>query len=185
MLRKDNHIMMLLLIGSEAIFFISLIMGYIFFWRSGHFQSTVKSMLDIKKTGAFSILLFASSFTFWMAERNYKRGSQNKLKAWLLATIILATIFIAGQGHEYYTLLSKNLTVSSSEFGTTFYTLTGFHGLHVVVGIVMLTILLILAMQGFFNRKTSALSTIGIYWHFVDAVWLVVFTVIYVIPYLT
>lgn len=177
--------MMLLLIGSEAIFFISLIMGYVFFWRTGNYQSAVKTMLDIKLTGLFSILLFTSSFTFWMAERQYKKGEQKKLKMWLLATIVLGTVFMLGQGHEYYTLLSKNLTLSSSEFGTSFYTLTGFHGLHVLIGIVMLIILFILTLQDFFTRKSTVLSTIGIYWHFVDAVWLVVFTIVYVIPYLT
>jgi heme/copper-type cytochrome/quinol oxidase subunit 3 len=88
-----------------------------------------------------------------------------------------------GQGHEYYSLLHKNLTLSSSEFGTSFYTLTGFHGLHVIIGIIMLIILLVLALQGFFKRKSTVFSTIGIYWHFVDAVWLVVFTVIYIVPY--
>lgn len=176
--------MMLLFIGSETIFFISLIMGYIMFWRTGHFQSAVKAMLDIKLTGLFSIMLFASSFTFWMAERQYKKGEQKKLKMWLLATIILGIIFMIGQGHEYYGLLSKNLTLSSSEFGTSFYTLTGFHGLHVILGIIMLIILFILTLQGFFQRKTTVLSTIGIYWHFVDAVWLVVFTIIYIVPYL-
>jgi len=185
MLKKENNLLMLLLIGSEAIFFISLIMGYVYFWRTGNYQSAVKSMLDIKLTGLFSILLFTSSFTFWMAERQYKKGEQKKLKMWLLATIILGTVFMLGQGHEYYSLLSKNLTLSSSEFGTSFYTLTGFHGLHVLIGIVMLIILFILTLQNFFTTKSTVLSTIGIYWHFVDAVWLVVFTIVYVIPYLT
>ncbi len=185
MLKKENNLLMLLLIGSEAIFFISLIMGYVYFWRTGNYQSVVKSMLDIKLTGLFSILLFTSSFTFWMAERQYKKGEQKKLKMWLLATIVLGTVFMLGQGHEYYSLLSKNLTLSSSEFGTSFYTLTGFHGLHVLIGIVMLIILFILTLQNFFTTKSTVLSTIGIYWHFVDAVWLVVFTIVYVIPYLT
>ncbi|WP_018614328.1 cytochrome c oxidase subunit 3 [Segetibacter koreensis] len=184
MIKKENHLMMWLIIGSEAIFFISLIMGYIVFWRTGHFQSTVKAMLDIKLTSVFSILLFTSSFTFWMAEREYKKGEQKKLQIWLLATIVLGIVFMVGQGHEYYGLLSRNLTLSSSEFGTSFYTLTGFHGLHVIFGIIMLIILFILTLQGFFQRKTTLLSTIGIYWHFVDAVWLVVFTIIYVVPYL-
>jgi heme/copper-type cytochrome/quinol oxidase subunit 3 len=185
MIKKENNLLMLLFIGSEAIFFISLIMGYVLFWRTGHFQSTVKAMLDIKITGIFTLLLFASSFTFWMAERNYSKGDQKKLKMWLVATIVLGAAFMIGQSHEYYGLLHKNLTLSSSEFGTSFYTLTGFHGLHVIIGITILVILFILALQGFFKTKSSVLSTIGIYWHFVDAVWLVVFTIIYVIPYIS
>lgn len=185
MIKKENNLMMLLFIGSESIFFISLIMGYILFWRTGHFQNAVKAMLDIKVTGIFTLLLFASSFTFLMAERSYNKGDHKKLQTWLIATIILGTVFMIGQGHEYYGLLHKNVTLSSSEFGTSFYTLTGFHGLHVIIGIIMLVILFILTLQGFFKTKSTVLSTIGIYWHFVDAVWLVVFTIIYVIPYIS
>lgn len=176
---------MLLVIGSEAIFFISLIMGYVLFWRSGHYQAAVKASLDFKSTAIFTFLLLNSSFTFWLAEKFYKKGEQNKLKIWLLVTVILGSVFMAGQGHEYYRLLHNNLTVGSSLFGASFYTLTGFHGLHVIIGIIMLIILFVLTLQGFFKTQSTVLSTIGIYWHFVDAVWLVVFTIIYVIPYIS
>ncbi len=176
--------MMLLVVGSETIFFLSLIMGYVFFWRSGNFEKEVKTLLDIKMAAVYSTLLFASSFTFYMVEKQYKKGDQQKLKIWLITTIALGTLFMLGQGHEYYSLLQKDFTLSSSEFGTSFYTLTGFHGLHVIIGLVMLIILLMLAFKNFFTAKTDVLSTIGIYWHFVDAVWLVVFTIVYVIPYL-
>ena len=176
--------MMVLIIGSEAIFFISLMLGYVTFWRSGNLMSASKTLLDIKVTGAFTVLLVASSFTFWMAERHYNKGEQKKLKIWLMATIVLGTVFLLGQGHEYYSLLKKEVTLSSGPFGSNFFTLTGFHALHVIIGIVMLAILFILTLQGFFKRKSTVLSTVGIYWHFVDAVWLAVFTLIYVIPYL-
>lgn len=176
--------MMLLLIGSESIFFISLMVGYVTFIKRGNLLAASRSMLDIKVTGAFTILLVTSSFTFWMAERYYKRGEQKKLKIWLMSTIVLGTVFLLGQGHEYYSLLQKEVTLSSGPFGSNFFTLTGFHALHVIIGIVMLIILFILTLQGFFVKKSTVMSTVGIYWHFVDAVWLVVFTLIYVIPYL-
>lgn len=184
MIKKEYNLMMLLVIGSETIFFISLMLGYVMFWRSGHLPMSSKSLLNVKVTGAFTVLLVASSFTFWMAERNYRKGEQKKLQIWLFATIVLAVVFLFGQGHEYYSLLNKEVTLSSSVFGSNFFTLTGFHALHVIIGVVMLIILFILTLQNFFERKTTLLSTIGIYWHFVDAVWLVVFTLIYVIPYL-
>ena len=175
---------MKLVIGSEAMFFIALIISYLFFWRSGHFQKEVAEHLHIKLTGIFTAFLLSSSFTFWMAEKNYKKGKALNVKIWLLFTILLGLIFLAGQGHEYYNLIQENLTISKSEFGSSFYTLTGFHGLHVFIGLIILTILLILAMKGLFkNTSSSVISTIGIYWHFVDAVWIVVFTVIYVLPY--
>ncbi len=185
MIKKENNLMMLLVIGSETIFFLSLILGYVSFWKSGNYVSAVKAMLDFKSTAVLTFLLISSSFTFWMAEHNYKLGEQKKLKIWLLATIILGSVFIIGQGHEYYRLLQQNFKLSSGLFGTAFYTLTGFHGLHVIIGLVMLIILFILALSNFFEKRSTVLSTIGIYWHFVDIVWIAVFTIVYVIPYLS
>ncbi len=175
--------MMLLVIGSETIFFISLMLGYVMFWRSGHLPASSRSLLNIKLTGAFTVLLVASSFTFFMAERSYRHGKQQGLNKWLLATIVLALIFLCGQAHEYYGLFQKEVSLSSSVFGSNFFTLTGFHALHVIIGIIMLGILLLLSFKGFLKQSTL-FQTIGIYWHFVDVVWLVVFTLIYVIPYL-
>ncbi|MGZ3839980.1 MAG: cytochrome c oxidase subunit 3 [Flavisolibacter sp.] len=185
MINKENQLMMLLVIGSETIFFISLILGYIYFWQSGNYRESVKSSLDIGKTTIYTILLLASSFTIWLAEYSYKRKHTRKLKFWLLMTVVLGIIFLIGQGLEYYKLLSINhLTLGSSVFGTTFYTLTGFHGLHVLIGLIILLTLFLLTLKGFFNRETSLLRTAAIYWHFVDGVWLLVFLIIYVIPYL-
>lgn len=177
--------MMKLTIGSEAIFFISLIVAYLYFWRSGHFQKLAAEHLNIKATVVFTVLLISSSFTFWQAERSYKRGQEKSLRAWLGATILLGLVFLAGQGREYYKLIREQVTISKSEFGSSFYTLTGFHGLHVLIGLILLAIVLVLAVKGYFrNSSSSVISTVGIYWHFVDVVWLFVFTTIYVLPYI-
>ena len=184
MIKRKHSLMMWLIVGSEAIFFLSLIMAYVFFWRSGHYREAVKNTLDLLPTSILTVLLFSSSFTLWLAEHFQGKGEQKKLQLWLLVTIGLGTIFLVGQLHEYYGLLQKNFTLSTSLFGTTFYTLTGFHGLHVLIGIIILSILFVLARQGFFQKKTTLLTTVGIYWHFVDAVWLVVFSIVYVLPYL-
>lgn len=107
------------------------------------------------------------------------------MKAWLLATISLGLIFLAGQAHEYYHLLNQNLTMSKSEFGSSFYTLTGFHSLHVLIGLILLSVLFALTRKGYLkNTSSSLITTIGIYWHFVDAVWIFVFSLIYVLPYI-
>ncbi|MBD0368851.1 MAG: hypothetical protein ICV53_22425 [Flavisolibacter sp.] len=82
-----NKLMMKLTIGSEAIFFISLIVAYLYFWRSGHFQALVVEHLNIKKTGVFAAPLLGSSFTFWKAGKNYEQGEERKMKVWLTATI--------------------------------------------------------------------------------------------------
>lgn len=185
MIKKESNLMMLLLIGSEALFFVSLIMGYVYFWRSADDKEMVKASLDIRSTAIYTVVLALSSFTLWLADHFYKRKQTEKLKLWLIVTILLGMVFLWGQGSEYYRLLYKtNITLSSSLFGTTFYTLTGFHGLHVVFGLIILLIILLLSIKGFFNKETSVLRTVSLYWHFVDVVWLAVFTVIYIIPYL-
>lgn len=181
----ENKLMMKLTIGSEAIFFISLIMAYLFFWKSGHFAAAVTQHLHVLLTSLFTLLLVSSSLTFFLAERSYKKKKFTSMKIWLLTTILLGIIFLAGQGHEYYELIQKQVTISQSEFGSSFFALTGFHGLHVLIGLILLLIIFFLFMTGYFmNRSTSLIRTIGIYWHFIDAVWLVVFTIIYLLPYI-
>lgn len=180
-----NKLMMKLAIGSEAILFLSLIVAYLYFWRSGNFQKEVAEHLSIRTTGFFTAVLVFSSFCFWRAERNHSKENTKATKLWLLVTIILGVVFLAGQGHEYYKLMQENVLISKSEFGSSFYTLTGFHGLHVLIGLIILLIVLVLAMQGYLlNKNSSVIKTVGLYWHFVDAVWICVFTTIYVLPYI-
>ncbi len=100
---------------------------------------------------------------------------------WLIATIVLGLIFLVGQGLEYWRLLTNNVTVSRNMFGTTFFTLTGFHGFHVLVGLVMLAAFTGIAMTGRFKGpRSGALSALSLYWHFVDAVWVVIFSIVYI-----
>ncbi|WP_347158927.1 cytochrome c oxidase subunit 3 [Pontibacter chitinilyticus] len=179
----ENRLMMFLVIGTEAIFFLSLIFGFVYFAFEPGYDSQAWQMLNLKSTGIFSLLLFASSFTFWRAEKNYKKREIKRLKGWLFATIALGVIFLFGQGKEYWSLLHEHLTISKNTFGTSFYTLTGFHGLHVLLGLVILGVVLKLAAAGDFDEPDSTvISTVGIYWHFVDVVWAVVFTVVYILP---
>lgn len=180
-----NKLMMRLTIGSEAIFFICLIVTYLFFWRAGSFQHEAAAHLHLKTTGLFTVLLLASSFTYWRAEKNHQRRNDRGVKGWLLATLVLGSIFLAGQVHEYYKLLGENVWISESAFGSSFYTLTGFHGLHVLIGLIVLVIVLLLVWNGHLQDKRSAIiSTVGIYWHFVDVVWVFVFTTVYLLPHL-
>ena len=181
----DNKLMMKLVIGTEGMFFLSLIMAFVYLSYVSGFEPGQQQALDIKSTGIFSIFLFSSSGTFWLAERNYDKGNIQSLKGWLLATIILGLVFLFGQGKEYFHLIEQQkITLSSSLFGTSFYTLTGFHGFHVFVGIIILSIILLLTFLGDFtkDKKSSVIKTVGMYWHFVDIVWVVVFTVVYILP---
>jgi heme/copper-type cytochrome/quinol oxidase subunit 3 len=180
-----NKLMMKLTIGSEAIFFLALIVAYLYFWRSGHFQKEVAEHLSIKTTGLFTIILLSSSFTFWRAEVKHNKQNDKATKLWLTITVLLGIIFLSGQGNEYYKLVNENVLVSRNEFGSSFYTLTGFHALHVLIGLIILLIVLLLVAQGHLsNVNNTVIRTVGIYWHFVDAVWICVFTTIYVLPYI-
>jgi heme/copper-type cytochrome/quinol oxidase subunit 3 len=139
--------------------------------------------LHISTTALFTLVLLSSSLTFYIAEKYYEKGDIRNLKRWLIVTFLLGAIFLYGQGSEYYRLINEQITLGASIFGTNFFTLTGFHGFHVFVGLVLISILVAMAWLGDFNKNPSTvIQTIGIYWHFVDAVWIVVFTVIYVLP---
>ncbi|MDQ6902798.1 MAG: heme-copper oxidase subunit III [Bacteroidota bacterium] len=182
----ENKTMMKLVVGTEGMFFVALIMAFIYMAYNSGFEPYEVSKLDIKTTGLFTIVLFSSSFTFWMAEKKYRNGDIKSLKIWLIITILFGSIFLFGQGEEYMRLINANITLSGSVFGTSFYALTGFHGLHVFIGLIILLIILILVFLGDFNNTSSnVISTVGIYWHFVDIVWMFVFTVVYVLPKFT
>lgn len=174
---------MKLVVGTEAMFFVSLIMAFIYMAYNSGFEQHEINALNIKTTGLFTVILVCSSFTFWLAERNYNSGKIRNLKFWLLATIIFGAVFLFGQGKEYWRLINERITIHSSVFGTSFFTLTGFHGFHVLAGLIILLILLTMVFMGDFNKSSSnVIGTVGIYWHFVDIVWIVVFLVVYILP---
>ena len=179
--------MIKLIVFTEAMFFLSLIMAFVYFSFTPGFKHQQASVLDIRSTGIFSLLLFSSSFTYWRAEVNYHARELKRLKFWLLLTLALGAIFLFGQGKEYLKLLNSHVSISSSMFGTSFFTLTGFHGLHVFAGLVIIGIITCLTFFGDYteNKMSTIFSSIGIYWHFVDIVWLLVFLIVYVIPLIT
>ena len=178
-----NKLGMLLFLGGEVVFFGLLILAYVYYrgrWVGGNAGPTAKEVLDIGPTTIFTVCLLASSATIWLSERSLARGSHNGMRLWLFVTVALGAIFLVGQSLEYKNLFDEGITIGSGLFGTTFFTLTGFHGFHVFMGLVALTILLGLALRGDFRGPhSSALETTSLYWHFVDLVWIVVFSVIY------
>jgi heme/copper-type cytochrome/quinol oxidase subunit 3 len=182
--RADQHKLgMLVFIASEAVFFATLILPYLYYRPAWTGRTELgANRLDIGLTAIFTVLLLASSVTIWLAERSQRRGQPAAMRGWLFATIALGAVFLAGQGLEYAKLIAEGVTISANLFGTTFYTLTGFHGLHVFGGLVALAILLGLALAGadaFDHPHSTALETTSLYWHFVDVVWIAVFSVIY------
>ena len=176
---------MKLVVGTEAMFFLSLITAFIYMAYTSGYEPHEVQQLDLTTTSIFTAILISSSFTLLFAEHKYKRGNIKSLKLWLIVTIVLGTVFLIGQGKEYLRLIHENIMLGNSVFGSSFYALTGFHGLHVFIGLVILSIVLLLAFLGDFNKPSSVISTVAIYWHFVDVVWIFVFTVVYVLPHFT
>ena len=175
----ENRLAMILFLISEAVFFLFLIIAYAFFHASQKTGPTAANSLNPLSTGAFTVALLTSSFTMWRAEKDYARGQVRAFRRWLGATITLGAIFMFGQGREYIGLYHNNVTVSRNVFGSSFFTLTGFHGLHVMLGLITLLILFGLAFQHSQRPQIAAVRTIALYWHFVDWVWVVIFSVIY------
>jgi heme/copper-type cytochrome/quinol oxidase subunit 3 len=174
---------MYIFIASESFFFGGLLTGFVFY-RTRDAGGFGPHDLDFLRTALFSVALFASSATIVLAERRLHHGDLGGFRRWLLATIALGAIFIVGQSTEYATLYREGVTLSTNLFSSAFFTLTGFHGLHVVIGLIALGIVAGLAFGGEFQngRHAGAVQAVSWYWHFVDGVWVVVFTTVYVLP---
>ena len=169
--RRDRTLVgIALFIGSESLFFLGVVIAYLVLREQG--LATAKMQLDVGRTALFSVLLFASSGTVGLA-------TARRSRAWLGLTALLGATFLAGQGLEYARLLGAGVRPGSELFGTTFFTLTGLHAVHVLVGLVLLLTLLAVAAARPRLVGNAAWEGIAMYWHLVDAVWVVVFSVVY------
>src|SRR4029077_20875290 len=180
-----NKIGILTFILSEAGFFAVLLLAYLFFYARPQ-PGPGPRELAVGRTLVFSLCLFASSFTFWRSEIAMSKRHRGSMLGWLALTIALGGVFLVGQGMEYWKLFQTGVDVSTNLFSTTFFTLTGFHGLHVLLGLVALLIFLWAAWDGDFSsgRRESAFKSVGYYWHFVDVVWVFVLFTVYILPLL-
>ena len=170
-------------LGSECLLFGALISTYLLYKGRSTSGPGPDDVYDIPYTSVSSFVLLMSSLTMVLALSAIQRGDLRRLRVWLLATALLGSSFIAGQVYEFTSFYREGLTLSTNLFGSSFFVLTGFHGVHVTLGIVMLLSLYGLSMQGKLPReKAEVVELAGLYWHFVDVVWIVIFTVIYLIP---
>jgi cytochrome c oxidase subunit 3/cytochrome o ubiquinol oxidase subunit 3 len=177
---------MLAFLVSEVAFFGTLIVVYLTFLgadQSGPTPAELRLPLVIATT----ICLLSSSLTVHLADKSLRSGSRSAFLRWWSATILLGIVFLAGTAYEWNTLIVQHgLTISRNLFGTTYYTLVGFHAFHVTVGVIVMLIVLGLALnhqrQGSGVRgQGSGVELVSWYWHFVDGVWVVVFTVVYLV----
>lgn len=177
---KKNRTMLLLFVASDAFFFLGLIISYVFYTHPGGTLVASAKYLDVVKTGIFSIFLWASSGTMILAGDQLKKGNMDAMRIWLIATLLFGAVFLVGQGLEYSHLVGINLTISTNVFGSIFFTLTGFHGLHVFLGLVTISIMTgLLFSEKYQSVQRTMMESVSIYWHFVDAVWVVIFGVVY------
>jgi cytochrome c oxidase subunit 3/cytochrome o ubiquinol oxidase subunit 3 len=169
-----------LIIGESAIFII-FVVAYIYYIGRSLTGPMPKDVLEIPYFN--TICLLSSSFTIWLAERSLERNRIRLFGAWWALTLVLGAIFLVGTGFEWHTLIyEKGLTISTNLFGTTFYSLVGLHATHVIFGLIGLSTVLIFTLLGKVREEHSErIQVLALYWHFVDAVWVIVFTVVYIL----
>jgi len=177
---------MILFITSEVMFFGGLFAAYFNLranapqWPPEEFAHTLKILPFV---GPATILLIISSFTCQWAVWAIRRDDRTVFIRGMAVTVVLGIVFLLMQITDYAFLGQEGLTLASGQFGTTYYTLTGFHGAHVSIGIIMLMSLLVMSFRGNLGpEKAEAVEIVGLYWHFVDIVWILIFTIVYLIP---
>ncbi len=185
--RSINWWGMIFFIASEALIFANFIAAYLYLEirDGGNWTLPNGDHLDVVFPAINTVILISSSFPAIWARRGIVKGNQRQMVLGLLGTIILGSAFLAGQTYEYSNLFSNGFTISTGTFGSSFFLLTGFHGLHVTVGVLFLLICLIRGMRGDFSaHKHFAVEAGEMYWHFVDIVWIFVFSTVYLLPLL-
>ena len=179
LLHEKTRLAVLLFLASEFVFFVFLVVAYIYSQPSEIVGPTARSSLVPWKTGIYTVLLLLSSVTIYLAERELD-GNRKRFALWMSATILLGMTFLFGEMREYAGLLHKDISVSRNLFGSTYFTLTGFHAIHVSLGLLMLLTIAGLVLSEKLGRKRhTAFRAVSYYWHFVDLVWVMVFSVIY------
>ena len=173
-----------LFLASECLLFGGLITTYILYKTPVAGEGPApKQVYDLGFTSVSSFLLLMSSLTMVLAVAAIERGDHHRVRTWLAATALLGATFVAGQVYEFTAFVHEGMGFTTSRSSSAFYTLTGFHGVHVTIGIIMLVSLLILSVRGKLpEHRAETVETIGLYWHFVDVVWIVIFAVVYLIP---
>ena len=180
---SNEKVAMWAFLGSECLLFGALISTYFLYRGRSIVGPSPKQVYDIPYTSVSSFVLLMSSLTMVLALSAIQRGDQRRLRIWLIATAMLGATFIGGQVYEFTSFIREGLTLKTNLFGSSFFVLTGFHGVHVTVGIIMLLSLANLSMRGKLPQaKSEVIEIAGLYWHFVDVVWIVIFTVVYLIP---
>lgn len=169
-----------LITGESAIFTI-FVVAYLYYLGRDVSGPTPGKVLEVPYF--YTVCLLSSSFFIWLAERAIEHGKMAAFRLWWGVTVLLGAIFLLGTGIEWRKLIVEDhLLISTNLFGTTYYSLVGLHASHVVIGLLMMLVVLAFALSGkLLPAHAGRVKVLAMYWHFVDAVWVVVFTVVYVV----
>jgi heme/copper-type cytochrome/quinol oxidase subunit 3 len=174
-------------LASDCIFFASLISTYLIYRNRAQELGTgpyPSELLDIPYTSVSAGVLLLSSFTMVLAVGALGRNDIRATRLWLGTTSLLGALFLGGQYFEFTEFYHEGLSLQTNMFGAAFYTLTGLHGTHVAIGVLWLLSLLFVSLRGGLSQKDAInVEIAGLYWHFVDIVWIIIFTLVYLIPY--
>jgi heme/copper-type cytochrome/quinol oxidase subunit 3 len=179
----DNRkLLMWLFLASDCLFFGSLIAAYLLYRDKSVVGPYPDELFDIPFTSVSAFVLLMSSVSMVLALAAIQRGDLKRMQIWLFTTAMLGTLFISGQAYEFTEFYREGLDLDTNLFGTTFFVLTGFHGAHVTVGVLILLSLFAYSFTGRIGQAQSLnIELAGLYWHFVDIVWIVIFTFIYLV----
>jgi cytochrome c oxidase subunit III len=177
---KGTVAMACLIVAESAIFTI-FVVAYLYYLGKSLTGPTPRDVLETPIF--FTVCLLSSSLTIHLAGNGLERGKERAFLVWWLLTIVLGGLFMYGTGQEWHRLIYEHgLTIATNLFGTTYYSLVGLHAFHVTLGLAMLSIVLVFGLAGRVGRdQAQRVGVLSLYWHFVDGVWVVVFTVVYVI----
>ena len=169
-------------LASDCAFFASLFGTYLALGHNTLGGLGPKQLFDLPLTGVMTIILLTSSLTMVFSFLAMEKGDLRTMKIWLWVTALLGLFFLEFQAYEFTHYWASGLHLSTSAFASSFYVLVGFHGLHVAFGVFWLLTLLVYSLKdGITPSNTSKVWIAGLYWHFVDVVWVVIFTVVYII----
>jgi heme/copper-type cytochrome/quinol oxidase subunit 3 len=171
-------------LGSEALFFAALISTYLVIMPKSVRGPFPKDVLSIPLVSVNTFVLIASSLAMVTALSHAQEGRTRRAVTWLIATAVLGLAFLGGQAYEFYHLYTDGLSLNRNLFGAGFFTLTGTHGLHVLSGIIWIILVIIQLLQHRDKTDEAAafkIELVGLYWHFVDLIWIIIFTVVYLI----
>jgi len=180
-LPERGRVGMLGLIAAESAIFVIFVVAYLFYVGKSLAGPTPRDVLRVPIF--YTICLLSSSLTIHLAVKAIRDGRIGSFRNWWFGTIALGAAFLFGTGREWYRMIYEDgLTISTNLFGTTYYSLVGLHAFHVTVGLILLSVVMAFTILGHVTHEyTYRLDVLSLYWHFVDAVWVVVFTVVYII----